>query len=207
MLMRLPRILRTSSGVRLMMSWPWKRTSPETILPGGLGMRRMIERFVTDFPEPDSPTMPKVSPRFRSKLMPSTALTVPSSVSKYVRRSLTERRFPLELLIIAVALRGLLSVSFSARSQIQASSAFCRRATDRRGLALCRGLKYQFYARHFRRSASVRESPPERVPRSVLFRARAAPPEAPKIGGAQKHAPRMSDRPKRSVLVLRSWFR
>src|SRR2546423_15472116 len=75
-------------------------------------MRRMIERLVTDFPEPDSPTMPKVSPRFRLKLMPSTALTVPSSVSKYVLRSLTERRFPSELLIIAVASRGLLSVSF-----------------------------------------------------------------------------------------------
>src|SRR5438105_8316917 len=181
-------------------------------------MSRMIERLVTDFPEPDSPTMPKVSPRFRSKLMPSTALTVPSSVSKYVRRSLTERRFPSELLIIAVALRGLLSVSFSARTQIQASSAWRPRATDRRGLALCRGLKYQFYARHFRRSASLRESQPERVPRWVLFRARAAPPEALKLGGAsqrsrvvsqwsrgaRKYAPRMNDRPKCSVSVLRS---
>src|SRR2546423_768388 len=113
-------------------------------------MRRMIERLVTDFPEPDSPTMPKVSPRFRSKLMPSTALTVPSSVSKYVRRSLTERRFPSELLIIAVALRGLLSVSFSARTQIQASSACRPRAPDRHGLALCRDSAHLFCARHFR---------------------------------------------------------
>ena len=45
------------------MSCPSKRISPETILPGGLGIRRMIERFVTDLPEPDSPTMPSVSPR------------------------------------------------------------------------------------------------------------------------------------------------
>src|SRR2546421_482313 len=184
-------------------------------------MRRMIERFVTDFPEPDSPTMPKVSPRFRSKLMPSTALTVPSSVSKYVRRSLTERRFPSELLIIAVTLCGLLYVSFSARTQIQDSSASCRRATGRHGLAQCRGLRHLFCVQHFRVPASLRESQRVPAPRSVSFRARAAPPEAPTpegasqrsrvvsqwSQGARKHAPRMNDRPKYSVSVLRSWFR
>jgi len=49
-------------------------------LPGGEGTRRIIERLATDFPEPDSPTMPSVSPRFKLKLIPSTALTMPSSV-------------------------------------------------------------------------------------------------------------------------------
>src|SRR5258707_15308863 len=76
-----------------------KRISPETIFPGGSGINRMSERFATDLPEPDSPTIPSVSPRLSSKLMPSTAFTTPSSVSKYVRRTLTSSRFPLVLLV------------------------------------------------------------------------------------------------------------
>ena len=36
--------------------------SPETISPGGFGMRRLIESEVTDLPEPDSPTIPNTSP-------------------------------------------------------------------------------------------------------------------------------------------------
>jgi hypothetical protein len=50
--------------------------------PGGTGISRITERLVTDLPEPDSPTTPSVSPLSRWKLTPSTALTVPSSVSK-----------------------------------------------------------------------------------------------------------------------------
>src|SRR5690606_14083382 len=57
--------------------------------PGGVGMRRITDRLVTDLPEPDSPTTARVSPRSRWKLTPSTALTVPSAVSKYVLRSTT----------------------------------------------------------------------------------------------------------------------
>src|SRR5712692_1082234 len=90
----LPRTSRTSRGESFSTSRPPKRISPETIFPGGSGINRISERFATDLPEPDSPTMPSVSPRFNSKLMPSTAFTTPSSVSKYVRRSLTSRRFP-----------------------------------------------------------------------------------------------------------------
>ena len=45
-------------------------------------MSRINDSMVTDLPEPDSPTMPSVSPRFRSKLTPSTARTVPQRVSK-----------------------------------------------------------------------------------------------------------------------------
>ena len=52
-----------------------QRLSPETMRPGGVGTSRMIDRLVTDLPEPDSPTMPSVSPRPRSKLTPSTART------------------------------------------------------------------------------------------------------------------------------------
>src|SRR5665213_3066826 len=51
-------------------------------------------KFIIDFaatllPEPDSPTMPRVSPRRSVKLTPSTARTTPASVKNQVRRSLT----------------------------------------------------------------------------------------------------------------------
>jgi hypothetical protein len=42
----------------------------------------MIEREVTLFPHPDSPTKPRISPRRTWKLTPSTAFTTPSSVKK-----------------------------------------------------------------------------------------------------------------------------
>ncbi len=40
----------------------WKIISPSTTRPGGLGTRRSSESEVTDLPEPDSPTIPSVSP-------------------------------------------------------------------------------------------------------------------------------------------------
>ena len=43
----------------------------------------MIERAVTLLPEPDSPTMPSVSPAATVKLTPSTARTTPSSVKNW----------------------------------------------------------------------------------------------------------------------------
>ncbi len=41
-----------------------------------------MARAVTDFPEPDSPTMPRTSPGARVKSMPRTAWTTPSFVRK-----------------------------------------------------------------------------------------------------------------------------
>ncbi len=49
----------------------------------------MIESAVTDFPEPDSPTMPSVSPALSENERPLTAVTGPSSVLKVVRRLTT----------------------------------------------------------------------------------------------------------------------
>ena len=43
---------------------------------------RNIERAVTLFPQPLSPTIPRVWPSHTSKLAPSTARTVPSSGKK-----------------------------------------------------------------------------------------------------------------------------
>ena len=51
----------------------------------------MIERDRIVLPEPDSPTTPSVRPRSRVSETPSTALTVPRSVRKWVRRSSTSR--------------------------------------------------------------------------------------------------------------------
>jgi hypothetical protein len=78
----LPRIRRISRSLFLTRSWPSKSICPPAMRPGGVAIRRITERLVTDLPEPDSPTTPSVSPLSRWKLTPSTALTVPSSVSK-----------------------------------------------------------------------------------------------------------------------------
>src|SRR5690348_3872855 len=86
----LPRTSRISSSVFLVRSWPLNTTLPLTILPGRCS--RMMLNAVTDFPHPDSPTMPSVSPGWSSNETPSTALTVPSVVLKTVCRSLTSRR-------------------------------------------------------------------------------------------------------------------
>jgi len=51
------------------------------ILPG-IPTSRIMDRDVTLFPHPDSPTRPRTSPRYTSRSTPSTALTTPSSVSK-----------------------------------------------------------------------------------------------------------------------------
>ena len=42
------------------------------------GMRRMMLLAVTDFPEPDSPTMARVSPRLRSKVDTPYRLDLPA---------------------------------------------------------------------------------------------------------------------------------
>src|SRR5579863_175493 len=48
--------------------------------------RRITESAVTDLPEPDSPTMPSVSPASSLNESPLTAVTRPSSVRNVVRR-------------------------------------------------------------------------------------------------------------------------
>ena len=60
-----------------------------------LRCRPRMAELDTDLPEPDSPTMPRVLPRSRVNVRPSTALTTPSAVGKWTLRSLTESiRFP-----------------------------------------------------------------------------------------------------------------
>src|SRR5712692_7495922 len=57
----------------------------------------MMASDVTDFPEPDSPTMPRTWPGPRSKLTPRTARTIPSSVGNSTVRSLTSRMAPVSV--------------------------------------------------------------------------------------------------------------
>ena len=89
--MLFPRIERTSSSSIFRTSAPSKMIEPFTIFPGGCGMSRMSESAVTDLPQPDSPTMPSVSPWSSSNDTPSTARTTPSRVKNCVWRSVTAR--------------------------------------------------------------------------------------------------------------------
>src|SRR5713226_1823356 len=86
-----PRNSRTSSSFIWTTSWSLNRIRPETIRPGS-GTSRRMEKAVIVFPEPDSPTIPTVSPRPTLKLMPSTAWTIPREVKNCVRRSSTRNR-------------------------------------------------------------------------------------------------------------------
>ena len=51
--------------------------------------RPIRAKAVCDFPEPDSPTIPSVSPARREKFKSFTAVTSPSGVANVTRRSLT----------------------------------------------------------------------------------------------------------------------
>src|SRR4051812_14531153 len=86
---RAPRSSLSRVGGSFSRSSPSKRTSPETMRPGGCGTRPMMLSAVTLLPQPDSPTIPSVRPLPRLKSTPSTARTSPSSESKTVVRPLT----------------------------------------------------------------------------------------------------------------------
>ena len=75
-----PRTAIICSSENVKRSRPLSTTWPPTMRPAGRGTKRMIDSAVTDLPDPDSPTIPSVSPRRRWMLSPSTALTVPHRV-------------------------------------------------------------------------------------------------------------------------------
>src|SRR5574340_518515 len=77
--------------MRYTSSGSFRKMRPDSIRPGGFGIRRRIERAVTDLPHPVSPTRPTVSPFWTSRSIPSTAFTVPSYVWKYVWRASMRR--------------------------------------------------------------------------------------------------------------------
>src|SRR5688572_21698350 len=89
--MRAPRTSRISRSDSVRRSRPSNMTRPPVMRPGGCSRRR-IEKAVTDFPLPDSPTRPSVSPGAIWKLTPSTALAGPpkATVRSWTSRSINE---------------------------------------------------------------------------------------------------------------------
>ncbi len=77
--MRPPRIFRIAARLFSSRFSPSNSIRPRTISPGWGTMRRMLKP-VTDFPHPDSPTSPKISPLRTPKVMPFTARTTPAYV-------------------------------------------------------------------------------------------------------------------------------
>ena len=78
--MSLPRTRRISSSLILSRSRPPSFTVPETMRPGGSGIRRISDSAVMLLPQPDSPTIASVSPAATWKSTLSTALTMPCRV-------------------------------------------------------------------------------------------------------------------------------
>ena len=84
--MRPPRSSRRSLADRPSTSRPSKTNASALTRPGGEGTRPISDSEVTLLPQPDSPTSPTERARPTEKLMPSTALNSPRSVSNQVRR-------------------------------------------------------------------------------------------------------------------------
>src|ERR1041384_4080104 len=87
----LPRILRSSLSRSVSRSRPPKSVVPPVTRPAR-GRMPSSESAVTLLPQPDSPTMPSVSPAATSNEMPLTAWTVPRWVWNSTRRPSTWRR-------------------------------------------------------------------------------------------------------------------
>ena len=85
----LPRMARISSSASVSMRWPCNQISPDTRRPGA-SSRPMMADPVSDFPAPDSPTRPRISPAARSKLTSLIAVKGPCLVGNSTTRFLTE---------------------------------------------------------------------------------------------------------------------
>src|SRR5262249_43815381 len=90
-------MLLSSSPRSRTMSRPWKLTDPPTTSPGG-DSRSPTAKSSVDFPQPDSPTMPRNSPGSTAKLTPFTARTSAASVRYSTDRSVTSSRGSVTLL-------------------------------------------------------------------------------------------------------------
>src|SRR5581483_5130329 len=86
-----PRNFCSSRFFSFSRSLPLNVAVPLTIRPGGCGMSPRIDIVETLLPEPDSPTMPRISPGKTSYEMSSTACTMPSSVRNSTTRFRMER--------------------------------------------------------------------------------------------------------------------
>src|SRR5215470_7709214 len=89
--MSLPRTSRISDSCSVSNSLPLNAIAPDGWWAFGYGNSFMIERAVTDLPEPDSPTRATVSPFLMSNDTRSTASTCRSPCPKATDKSRTER--------------------------------------------------------------------------------------------------------------------
>src|SRR5260370_641219 len=89
--MSLPRTSRIAASLNPSRSRPARRIAPDTMRPGGEGTRRSTDSAVTLLPQPDSPTIARVSPGMTWNETPSTARTTPSRVKNQVLRSAISR--------------------------------------------------------------------------------------------------------------------
>src|SRR6478609_6589364 len=87
----LPRRRPRSDSPMRARSNPSSRISPSAMASTGGGSSCITVIAVTLLPEPDSPTTPRTLPGAMSKLMPSTAVTIPRGERKRTLRSRTER--------------------------------------------------------------------------------------------------------------------
>ena len=76
-----PRTDSISRWLKVSRSRPSNITEPRTTRPGGW-IKPMIDSAVTLLPEPDSPTMVRISSCSTVRLTPSTALTTPFARKK-----------------------------------------------------------------------------------------------------------------------------
>src|SRR3984885_12038274 len=86
-----PRMRCMRESESLVSTSPANRTSPAATRAGGCGSSPMMVSAVTLLPEPDSPTMPRISPSSRLNETSSTAVISPREVANAVVRLLTER--------------------------------------------------------------------------------------------------------------------
>ena len=93
-----PRIFLNSFSVISSILCPLKRIVPPTSLPG-YAVRPIIEYAVTDFPEPDSPTIPRTSPSSIEKETPLRAFTSPAGVKNDSLSSLISNSFSLKVFV------------------------------------------------------------------------------------------------------------
>src|SRR5450759_2291991 len=115
------RIRRIAAGPMRSMSCPLNRTSPEV---GSISRR--IERPSVDFPHPDSPTRPRVSPCRIVRSTPSTARTWPT-----VRASTPERTGN-QVVRRRTSTRGSAALQVKAESPLATASAGIDRTIERR---------------------------------------------------------------------------
>jgi hypothetical protein len=102
--MRLPRIWHICFSGRPTSSWPSSLMLPVTWALEGSSP--MSDITVIDLPQPDSPTMPSVSPRSSENEMPRTACAGPRCVCRPIWRLLTSRRGIVSCSQRALARRG-----------------------------------------------------------------------------------------------------